>query len=271
MQYENMDAASPQDKTVEISRTRLWHRTENYWITIIILLFPVEFIKQVGYLEKFYIYGVIQHCPILLFLIYSLIKLPICSAGFNYGLTISFMLVDLAFVILVTLAPFCADLMTTICLIFAFIFGSVFCLMFILLLVLNYNRTLTYDEKIFCQGIVGFSIFTTPILLGIIFCVIVAALCIEFVIRLAICKLQCLITDEVKLFSTRSRKATLFTYEILGLGDLSCTICSHKFLKTETVVCLKCQPSHIFHPECIQKHANQASTCPICKKQLDFK
>lgn len=48
----------------------------------------------------------------------------------------------------------------------------------------------------------------------------------------------------------------------------TCAICAYEYRKRDKIIVLKCDPRHLFHPECIKKWLKINANCPICRSAL---
>ena len=47
-----------------------------------------------------------------------------------------------------------------------------------------------------------------------------------------------------------------------------CVVCMQIFTENEEVICLRCDPRHIFHSECLKRWLRINNTCPICRQSI---
>ena len=51
------------------------------------------------------------------------------------------------------------------------------------------------------------------------------------------------------------------------VGDV-CPICICEFQADENIICLPCNPGHIFHDACIGEWVGINNNCPLCKEEI---
>ena len=51
-------------------------------------------------------------------------------------------------------------------------------------------------------------------------------------------------------------------------GDHECKICLMDYQPDEQITVLKCSELHNFHKECLREWTRNATTCPLCRKDI---
>lgn len=260
-----MDLSSP-TKTMLITVLEIEGdiaKNVDFWHSTIIIVISYAMFHYVCYSENFNIICTMQHIPLINFLAISLVVFPACSCGVNYALIIALISITSAFFICFILAIHKHQIFST----FTVLLGFAFAIIHMILLIKNWNAD---GGVTFWYCLLGFSFITTPFLTFILLCIFLLCLYIELVIRIITCKLKKIFNIEYA-SETKIEKGTLYNYGSLNLGELSCGICLSTFDKSEEVICLACNPTHTFHPDCIEHYAATAGKCPLCEAKISLK
>ncbi len=90
---------------------------------------------------------------------------------------------------------------------------------------------------------------------------------VETFIRLLGCSLRCP-RHEMMVMKFVYRP---YRYNSVAFAQASCAICLLDYKYGEEICALACHDLHIFHEECIQEWLKKQSTCPICRKEIEFR
>ncbi len=131
-----------------------------------------------------------------------------------------------------------------------------------------------WDERVAASVVLVVLIYLTCLVFNLIITVIlimlpfaIVGLVLELIVRIFICEAQCPKRAKVE----RLFKYQTYLYEKDYFDTPDCVICLSKFEQNEAVCLLLCHSSHVFHEKCILGWLEKQLTCPICRKDIQFK